>query len=330
MSVLVLRALGIGDLATAVPALRGLRAARPTDEIVLGAPAWLAPLARLTGAVDRVLPVAGLDVPELPVPPPRLAVNLHGKGPRSHRLLAATGPERMLAYADAAAEFPYGPQWTDREHEVHRWCRLLDWYAIPAHPSDLALRPPLVPPAVRGATVLHPGAKDPARRWPADRFARLARELAATGQEVVVTGAPTEARLARAVAGRAGLPADRLLAGRTDVGELAALVAEARLVVSGDTGVGHLATGYGTPSVLLFGPNSPATWGPLIDLDRHRVLWPAGSTRPVPPSGAARSTAAPRPRRVPAGPHPTLAAISVDEVLAAVRDVEARVDAAAP
>ena len=57
MSVLVLRALGIGDLATAVPVLRGIRAARPTEEIVLAAPAWLAPLARLTGAVDRVLPV---------------------------------------------------------------------------------------------------------------------------------------------------------------------------------------------------------------------------------------------------------------------------------
>src|SRR5204863_1435697 len=81
VSVLVLRALGIGDLATAVPALRGLRAARPTEEIVLAAPEWLTPLAHLTGAVDRVVPVGGLDVPGIAVPPPRLAVNLHGKGP---------------------------------------------------------------------------------------------------------------------------------------------------------------------------------------------------------------------------------------------------------
>jgi ADP-heptose:LPS heptosyltransferase len=126
-----------------------------------------------------------------------------------------------------------------------------------------------------------------------------------------------------------------VLAGRTDVGELAALVAGARLVVCGDTGVGHLATGYGTPSVLLFGPNPPAIWGPLVDLDRHRVLWPAGSTRPARPAVARRSTtpwstAVPLPRRVARGPHPTLAAITVDEVLAAVQDVEARVDAAAP
>ncbi len=336
MSVLVLRVLGIGDLATAVPALRGLRAARPTDEIVLAAPAWLAPLARLTGAVDRVVPVAALDVPELPVPPPRLAVNLHGKGPRSHRLLAGTRPERLLAYANPAAGFPYGPQWRDREHEVHRWCRMLSWYAIPAQPTDLALHPPLVPAAVRGATVLHPGAKDPARRWPVDRFARLARELTGTGHEVVLTGSPADAGLVWAVARRARLPAERVLAGHTDVDALAALVADARLVVCGDTGVGHLATGYGTPSVLLFGPNPPAAWGPLVDLDRHRVLWPAGpaaarSSGPARPAAApARPTAAPRQRRLPRGPHPALAAISVDEVLAAVQDVEARVDAAAP
>jgi ADP-heptose:LPS heptosyltransferase len=154
----------------------------------------------------------------------------------------------------------------------------------------------------------------------------------------VLTGSPAEAGLARAVAGRAGLPADRVLAGRTGVGELAALVAAARLVVCGDTGIGHLATGYGTPSVLLFGPNSPATWGPLVDLDRHRVLWPAGpvvarSTASARLTAApARPSAAPRQRlpRGARGPHPTLAAIGVDEVLAAVRDVEARVDAAAP
>ena len=132
MSVLVLRALGIGDLATAVPVLRGIRAARPTEEIVLAAPAWLAPLARLTGAVDRVLPVDGIEVPRIGVPPPRLAVNLHGRGPRSHRLLAGTRPERMLAFACPAAGFPDGPQWTVDEHEVHRWCRMLDWYRIAA------------------------------------------------------------------------------------------------------------------------------------------------------------------------------------------------------
>jgi ADP-heptose:LPS heptosyltransferase len=42
--------------------------------------------------------------------------------------------------------------------------------------------------------------------------------------------------------------------------------------VSGDTGVAHVATAYGTPSVLLFGPTPPDHWGPRIDSHLHRVL----------------------------------------------------------
>jgi ADP-heptose:LPS heptosyltransferase len=317
VSVLVLRALGIGDLATAVPALRGLRAARPTEEIVLAAPAWLEPLARLTGAVDRVLPVDGLDVPRIPfrgpdqgVPaPPRLAVNLHGKGPRSHRLLAGTRPERMLAFACPAADQPDGPQWTADEHEVERWCRMLAGYRIVACPTDLLLHRPAVPPVAAGVTIVHPGAKDPVRRWPPARFARLAEVLERSGHRVVVTGSPAERWLAQRVARLAGLPASRVLAGRTDVGALAALVAQARLLVSGDTGVAHLATGYRTPSVLLFGPTPPAWWGPLIDPELHRVLWHGSPAAPP----ARRPT-----RRGWRRPHPALDAITVDEVLAAV------------
>src|SRR2546429_21509 len=147
MTVLVLRALGIGDLATAVPALRGLRAARPTEEIALAAPAWLEPLAGLTGAGGRGVAAGGLSVAKIP------------------------------------------------------------------------------------------GAKDPGRRWPVARFAEVARQLRRAGYDVVVTGSPAERALALRVAEGAGLPGDRVLAGRTDVGGLAALVAHARLVVCGDTGI---------------------------------------------------------------------------------------------
>jgi ADP-heptose:LPS heptosyltransferase len=311
--VLVLRALGIGDLATAVPALRGIRAAYPGEEIVLAAPGWLAPLAELTGAVDRVVPVDGLRAPGIAVPSPGLAVNLHGRGPESHRLLAGTRPGRMLGFACPGADFSDGPQWSAEEHEVRRWCRLLDWYGIATRSGDLALHRPAVPPPVAGVTIVHPGAKDPARRWPAGRFAEVARGLARDGHDVVITGTAAERWLADRVASLAGLPADRALAGVTDVAGLAAMVAHARLVVCNDTGVGHLATGYRIPSVVLFGPTRPACWGPLVDQGRHRVLWHGVRDRP---------------RRAPrAGwrpPHPALGAISVAEVLAAVRDVVAQ------
>ncbi len=327
---LVLRALGVGDLATGVPALRALRRAYPDSPLWLAAPRWLAPLVALVGAVDRLLPVEELaPVRWPPQVTGRVAVNLHGRGPQSHRLLATAAPTRMLAFACPEAGFDLGPRWRADEHEVHRWCRLLHWYGLPADPTDLRLPEP-APSATggtvaRGLTVVHPGAKSPARRWPADRYAAVARALAAGGHRVVVTGSASERRLAHEVASRAGLPGTAVLAGRTGLAELAALVASARLVVCGDTGVAHLATAYGTRSVVLFGPTPPWWWGPPQQRwDRHRVLWreevwrryadrPDGAGGAALTGGAGGVDAPAQDDR----PHPALAAVTVEEVLEA-------------
>ncbi|MEU6202796.1 glycosyltransferase family 9 protein [Micromonospora musae] len=305
--ILVLRALGVGDLATAVPALRALRAAHPDRELVLAAPAWLAPLVELVGAVDRLVDTPGLGRMGWAGAPPRLAVNLHGRGPQSHLLLATVRPGRLLGFANPSAGFADGPAWDESEHEVRRWCRLLQWYGIPADRCDLTLRRPPSAGVPTGVSVLHPGSKIVGKRWPADRFAALARELAARGHRVVLTGSPDERELAVRVAVLAGLPADAVLAGRTGLRELAALVAYARVVVSGDTGVAHLATGFATPSVVLFGPVPPAVWGPPPDRPRHRVIW-AGERDWPSWDGV--------------GSHPSLTALGVEEVSAAVDEVE--------
>lgn len=295
----VLRALGLGDLLTAVPALRALRRAFPAHELTLLAPAALAPLAALCGAVDRVQDTAAFTLPELAVRRPAVAVNLHGRGPASTRRLLETAPGRLVAFADPALGVA-GPRWRAGEHEVARWCRLLAESGVPADPTDLALPVPPEPSPAPGAVVVHPGAAAPARRWPAGRYAAVAAELAAAGHRVVVTGGVAERALAARVTLAAGLPAAANLAGRTPLPALAALVARAALVVCGDTGVAHLATAFEVPSVLLFGPTSPRAWGPPAH-PRHQVLW-AG--RAGDPHG----------RRL----DPGLASIGVDEVLAAV------------
>ncbi len=97
------------------------------------------------------------------------------------------------------------------------------------------------------------------------------------GLRVVVTGSAAERPLASYVATTAGLPDDAVLASRTTLSQLSAMVADASLVVCGDTGIAHLATAYGTPSVVLFGPVSPQHWGPPPQRPQHIVLW-AGST----------------------------------------------------
>jgi ADP-heptose:LPS heptosyltransferase len=180
-------------------------------------------------------------------------------------------------------------------HEVRRWCDLLRWYGLEADPADLTFGVS----DRTGPVIVHPGAAYPARRWPPERFARVAAAL----DDVVVTGNAAEVPLAREVAELAGLPPERMLAGRTDLAGLIELVGRARLVVCGDTGVAHLATAFCVPSVVLFGPVSPALWGPPPGW-RHVALW-AG--RKGDPHGTA--------------PDPGLLRIEVSEVVDAALEV---------
>jgi ADP-heptose:LPS heptosyltransferase len=278
-TLVVLRALGLGDLLTGVPALQALAAAFPDHRRVLAAPAGLAPLALLTGAVDEVVDTAPLSPLDGSLDEPDVAVNLHGRGPQSHRVLLGARPLRLLSFAHPEVpESADGPLWLAGEHEVRRWCRLLDAYGVPADPGRLDLDVPseplaAVPEAARGATLIHPGAASPARRWPPDRWAAVARSEAGAGRPVILTGGPDEVGLAREVAREAELGEASVYAGRTDLLELAALVASAGRVACGDTGVAHLATALRTPSVVLFGPVPPSEWGPPSERPWHRALW---------------------------------------------------------
>lgn len=296
--ILVLRALGIGDLLTAVPALRALRRARPAERIVLAAPVELTTLAELTGAVDAVRPTAGLGA-ELPARPD-LAVNLHGRGPQSIASLLGTDPGSLLTHRHPAYPEVRGPDWIQDMHEVDRWCRLLGYAGIDADPGDLYLGP-LPSRHWRGVVVVHPGAGSPARQWPPQRFAAVALHLRRAGLPVVITGSAAERETAVAVAAAAGVPQSHVLAGKLDLADTASLVAAAALVVCGDTGIGHLATAVRTPSVLLFGPTPPRWWGPPAGSARHRVLWPGTTGDPL---GDA--------------PDPGLLRLTVPEVVAAV------------
>jgi ADP-heptose:LPS heptosyltransferase len=295
------RPLGLGDLLTAVPALRALGRAFPGHRRVLVTGAGVVALAQHAGVADEV--VAG--VPLAPLPPSLhgadIVVNLHGRGPQSHGVALAARPHRLLAFANVEAGVD-GPAWRPDEHEVARWCRLLGESGIPADPADLFVAAPdrPAPAAAHGATLVHPGAASGARRWPAERWAAVVRAEVADGRPVLLTGGPDEVALARAVAGDAVAP-EAVLAGRTDVLDLAAVVAAAARVVCGDTGVAHLATALGRPSVVLFGPTPPAEWGPPAT-GRHVALWAGRRGEPLADE-----------------PDPGLLALSVEDVLAALR-----------
>lgn len=299
---LVLRALALGDLLVAVPALHALRRAFPGHRLEYAAPGWLAGVVELVGGVE-LLAVPGLDQP-LPCTPGNvdIAVNLHGKGPQSSQLLQAIGARAVLQHHGS---FGDGPEWIEDMHERERWTRLLQWHRIDADPLDCGLLAPARPTEFPGATVIHVGAAFASRLWPADRFAHVARHLSEDGHRVVFTGSAPERDRALEVCRRAGLPENAVLAGRVDLQAFAACVAGARLVISADTGAAHLASAYRRPSVVLFGPVGPERWGPPPG--PHLVL-----TRPEVRRGDPFADR----------PDPALLAVSADDVLAAAERLD--------
>lgn len=308
-ALLVYRVLKLGDFATAVPALRALERARPERHRVLAGPSSYRSLVRLAGLDWEVLPT-----PELHTPawnrqhPPELAVNLHGRGPRSTEALDGLRPRQLWTHGHPSLPELPGPPWPGDVHDADIWCRLLEHHGVAADPRDLYW--PVPQGVSRGErAVLHPGASAESRCWPVERFAEVARHLSRMGLEVVVTGSSEEEGRARRVAEEAGLAPESVAAGRTSLEELAALVAGARLVLCGDTGIAHLATAYATPSVRLFGPVPPALWGPRVDGDLHACLW-AG--RRGDPHAAA--------------PDPGLLALETDEVVKRCTEILSRTE----
>lgn len=103
--------------------------------------------------------------------------------------------------------------------------------------------------------ILNPGGNNPAKRWPAERFAQLADHLSGElGLGVLINGSPAEADLAAEIAGLASTAPVSLPAIGGTLGGLKALVRRAAVMVTNDTGPRHFAAALGTPLVTLFGP----------------------------------------------------------------------------
>ncbi|HET9014035.1 MAG TPA: glycosyltransferase family 9 protein [Thermomicrobiaceae bacterium] len=160
----------------------------------------------------------------------------------------------------------------DELHQVERNLRLVEHVGFPVRDGRLAvaLRPEAraaVPALLREAGIdpdapfvlLHPGASAAARRYPAERAAKVARRLAARGWPVLVTGVAREADLVERAA--AGSPGVHPLVGRTTLAEFAGLVEHAALVICGNTLPLHLADALGTPVLALYsGTDADEQW----------------------------------------------------------------------
>ena len=315
----VFQALNLGDLLCTTPALRAIRGRFPAAEITFIGRRWAEDVVARLSTVDRFLPFPGYpgiaeSPPDAAWPVPRwprfdLAIQMHGSGEVSNGFVATLEAPRSVGFGppgDRRLTTVLG--WVESEPEPLRWLRLAD--AIGAAPAGLHTEFPLAatervsaaaligPPDGRLVVGLHVGASDPSRRWPAESFARLGDRLAAQRQvRIILTGTDQERSLTAAVRRAMKTPAIDL-AGRTGLGEFAAVISALDLLVTNDTGASHVAAAMRTPSVVLFGPTRPDRWAPL-DQRRHQVI-DAASYPGAPADGAA-----------------ALHALAVDDVLAA-------------
>lgn len=306
--IVVFRALQLGDMLCAVPALRALRAACPRARITLvGLPWAQAFAARYPRYIDDFVAFPGFPGfperrPDIPAFPAflatmqarrfDLALQMHGNGRLSNAVVALFDAAARAGFGTPdggegeAALLPY----PDSGNEIHRLLALTDFLGAPragdalefpltaADHAELAASGLDAGLADGGYICLHPGARAEARRWPARHFAALGDALhAATGLPLVLTGSDAETAITGAVRHALRSPAVDAAA-PISAGALAALLARARLLVCNDTGVAHIAAALRLPSVIVYRASEIARWAPL-DSALHRRVWaPAGAS----------------------------------------------------
>jgi len=333
MRIAVLRALQLGDLLCAVPALRALHAEYPAARITLIGLPWAHAFVErfrrylcdfvefpgYPGLAERACDPARLPgfFAEMKERRFDLAIQLHGSGEITNPLVARLGARHSAGFYRRGHFCPDAErfvEWRDDEHEVARYLRLLSRLGIAARGT--ALEFPLQDEDWQawasfglerdGYVVVHPGSQLPSRRWPPERFAAVADALADEGLQVVLTGTQGERAVTAAVLRAMRRPALDLT-GLTSLGALAALIGRARLLVANDTGVSHIAAALKAPSVIVASGSDPRRWAPL-DRARHRVL-----SHPTPCRPCAHAVC-------PIG-HPCALGVSVERVIDEVRSV---------
>jgi ADP-heptose:LPS heptosyltransferase len=302
--VVVFRALHLGDLLCAVPALRALRAALPQAHIALVGLPWASSFVqRYSRYLDELI-----EFPGYPGFPEReasgeallefqqrmrerqfdLAVQLHGTGDVVNDIVAGLGARHIAGFHPPlqAPPSPHFTPWPGRGHEIRRMLAVTrhlgasdvgESLEFPMRDDDRVEAAALMRQHQLSAqrfVCLHAGARLRSRRWPVERFAQVASAVIADGWPLVLTGAANEADIAAQLLALVPI-AHRVqvidLLGATTLGGLAALVSQARLAISNDTGLSHVATAVATPSVIVSSGGDVARWAPL-DRARHRVF----------------------------------------------------------
>jgi heptosyltransferase I len=295
--ILIVKLSSFGDVLHALPTLEALREAYPLAHITWLVEASYAPLLSGHPALDevwigpRLRPAEFFSGPnltrlrrliqQLRARPFDLVLDVQGLLKSAVWVALARSP-RKVGY-DKTRELSYlalterVPPFDPEAHAVWRYLNLAHYLGAPPTLPRFRLNldvavdsAALIPPeAGRPLVVLHPGARWASKLWPPASWARLAEWFYAQGFQVAVTGSRADRELVAAIAAQCQTPLLNL-AGSTSLAELAAILRQARMAVTTDTGAMHLAAALGTKVAALFGPTAPWRTGPFGD--GHQIV----------------------------------------------------------
>jgi len=301
VKILIVKLNAIGDVLFATPLAEACRQAWPEAEIHWLVHQHAEPVLRAHPTIDRTIlfdgpwdvSLAGLKALE------RVAFGLRTeqydlvfcchRSTAAQLLVHLTGAPQRIGFRGKLARLGYTDQvpFDAAAHETERYLDLLR--RVRDEVTNPGMRIGLTEEAqVVGRLIVHqlgqrrpvigispgggrnPGTEMLIKRWPAESFATVGRSLAADGAAILVCGSPDERELCAAVCEGIGEGA-LSLAGRTDLPQLAGVLARCRVVIANDSGPLHMAAALGVPTVALFGPTDPRLVAPMGP--KHRFLW---------------------------------------------------------
>ncbi len=271
---LFIRPGGICDAVLLIPALQAVSTAFPASRIDILAESRNSSIFALTDTVDNVY---NYDQPREFITCLRKTYDVIIDTEQWHRLSAVITriicSRNRIGFATNSRKklFSHSEPYSHHDYEAFSFLRLLSYLNIPVPDQFDVPFLQLPDAAVSKAEVIlaplnshkfiaiFPGASIPERRWGVDKFSQLAHKINQQNIPVVIVGGMEDSAAGEKILrNNNGLN----LAGKTSLAESAAVLDRALLLVSGDSGILHMAVGLDIPSVSLFGPGISEKWAP--------------------------------------------------------------------
>jgi ADP-heptose:LPS heptosyltransferase len=297
-SIVIFRALQLGDLLCSIPAFRALRNAFPQAHIAIAGLPWMKMLPeRFPGYFDEFILFPGYPgLPEQPVDAQRtdefllkiaqrkfdLALQMQGNGTIVNPMIELFGARLCAGFFmknDYRPDSPFFMEYPGGISEVHRHLRLMRHLGIESDNDELEFPVTVKDEAdlqnsfhvpVKKYICVHTGSRGAYRRWPTKHFANVADRCFDFGYNIVLTGTTDELPIVERVAAEMK-NSPLIAAGKTNLGAMAALLYRSAGLISNCTGVSHVASALKVKSVIISMDGEPERWAPL-NTDLHTTI----------------------------------------------------------